>query len=187
MDHEARWSYTAFLQAIGKYLDLKVELGERDYSYHYALESLLHYARWMADNEIPFSRCLHRVEYPTETWIVHDLRKSNVFEYAAKYSDGGSRRVFLEKADDYFASCLKDLEAFETRNFTRPLVMLMNYGVMHCYFQHNRDDVIPRIPHGYDFGLPEKFHCQREGAARTLAKAAAFSAAMLLLIRLFAR
>ena len=48
LDTERRWSYTVFLQAVGRYLDVKAECGEIDATYAYAKASLLHYARWMA-------------------------------------------------------------------------------------------------------------------------------------------
>ncbi len=42
-----------FLQSLGKYLDYKVELKQLDSTYAYARASLLHYARWMAEHEVP--------------------------------------------------------------------------------------------------------------------------------------
>src|SRR6185369_7874787 len=44
LEPEHRWSYLVFLQVLAKYLDLKRELGETDYAFHYARDSLLHYA-----------------------------------------------------------------------------------------------------------------------------------------------
>lgn len=161
MDHEARWSYTAFLQVIGKYLDLKVEVGETDYAYHYARESLLQYAAWMVDNEVPFSECLDRLEYPTETWIVHDLRKSNVLEFAAKYAAEGSRELFQKRAEFFFENCFRDLQAFETKALTRPLVMLMSYGIMHSFLQNHPETHVPFLSQNEEFGQPKIFLPQR--------------------------
>ena len=48
---EHRWSYTVFLQVLGKYLDMKTEAGVTDWMFSYARESLLHYARWIARYE----------------------------------------------------------------------------------------------------------------------------------------
>jgi len=173
MDHEARWSYTAFLQSLGKYLDLKIDLAEQDFMFCYARESLLHYAAWMLKNEVPFSQCLDRVEYPTETWIVHDLRKSNVLEFAAKYAEEGSRELFLQKARFFFDGCFKDLQLFESKTLTRPLVMLMCFGVMHSYFQNHSGIWVECRPHKHDFGKPQNFKPQRSIA---IARAKAISA-----------
>lgn len=57
-DAEYRWSYLVFLQIVGKYLNLKRELGEIDYHYCYARESLLAYASWMDKNERPYKEIL---------------------------------------------------------------------------------------------------------------------------------
>jgi hypothetical protein len=106
-----------------------------DDMFHYASESLLSYARWMSYHEMPYSRVLDRVEYPTETWVVHDLRKSNIFEWAGKYSTGKERSKFFDKADFFYENCLSDLTDYTTKTRTRPLVLLLNYGAMHSYFQ----------------------------------------------------
>jgi hypothetical protein len=161
LDHERRWSYTAFLQILGKYLDLKVETGEMDRMFDYARGSLLQYAVWMYEHEIPFRQCLERVEYPTETWIVHDLRKSNVFEFAAKYSSGDDREKFLRKGEFFFKTCFTDLEEFDTRSLTRPLVLMMSFGIMHSFFQNYPETVVQCRSTGFDFGRPQIFHPQR--------------------------
>ena len=162
-DPEHRWYYTAFLQVLGRYLDFKTERAEADHMYCYARESLLHYARWMAENELPFKQILDRVEYPTETWIVMDMRKSNVFDYASKYADDESlRKQFSEKAAFFYNTCLKDLDAFETKTLTRPLVVMMSYGTMRSYF-HRHPDVQLSDRHcpQHDFGPCRQFISQR--------------------------
>ena len=133
-DVEHKWFYLVFLQALGRYLDLKIELGQTDYMFYYAKESLLHYARWMLKNEVPYKDVLHKVDIPTETWSAQDIRKSNVFDYSYKYS--GDKK-FKEKSEFFFNRCIKDLNTFKTKTFTRSLAILMNFSVMHDYFQHN--------------------------------------------------
>ena len=83
LDAENKWFYTMFLQALGRYLDLKAERGQLDRMYAYARASLLSYARWMADHEYPFLEKPAILEYPTETWPAQDMRKSEIFEAAA--------------------------------------------------------------------------------------------------------
>ncbi len=88
-DPERRWSYLVFLQVLGKYLDFKAELGETDYYFHYARESLLHYADWMMENEVPYKEVLHKVDIPTETWPAQCQVSGRV-----KFTDHGNRGRF---------------------------------------------------------------------------------------------
>lgn len=124
----------------------------------------------MAQNEVPFKQMLHIVEYPTESWIVMDMRKSNVFDYAAKYSHNEeSRSIFFEKARFFYNTCLKDLMDFETTTFMRPLVMLMNYGIMRPYFEKYRPVPITfEKSYECDFGQPEVFGPQRNMVRKRL-------------------
>jgi hypothetical protein len=161
-DPEYRWSYLVFLQVLGKYLDMKTECGEMDYMFCYARESLLHYAKWMLENEVPYKQLLHVVEYPTESWIVMDMRKSNIFDYASKYTlNEILRQKFLEKASFFYKTCIKDLQDFETRYFMRPLVMLMNYGVMRLYFDNHPEEKVVCKDCNHNYGKPQKFVPQR--------------------------
>jgi predicted AlkP superfamily pyrophosphatase or phosphodiesterase len=84
-DPEYRWSYLVFLQILGKYIDYKEERSEINYAFFYARDSLLHYADWMVNNEVPYKEVLHKVQIPTETWPAHDIRKCHIFHLAAKY------------------------------------------------------------------------------------------------------
>jgi hypothetical protein len=163
VDPERRWSYLAFLQALGKYLDCKVEWQQIDDLFHYARESLLHYARWMIQHEVPYSQVMDRVEYPTETWVVQDLRKSNILDWAALYSDNNKEReAFHQKADFFYKNCFNDLRSYATKTCTRPLVLLLHYGSMHSYFQIR--DILPRDNWQHfpaEFRRPKVFKSQR--------------------------
>lgn len=152
LDAERRWSYLVFLQALGKFLDCKTEWNMSDDMLHYARESLLAYARWMALHEVPYSQVMDRVEYPTETWVAHDLRKSNIFEWAVRYTTGEERQEFLDKANFFYQNCLRDLEKYPTKTCTRPLVMLLHYGSMHSYFQ-----VHDELPNAERRGVRDRF------------------------------
>jgi hypothetical protein len=162
-DVEHRWSYTVFLQVLGKYLDVKIELNKLDCMYGYARESLLHYARWMLEHEVPYATVLDRVEIPTETWPAQDVRKSNVFEFAAKHADEPLRTALLQKADFFFHACIRDLRSFNTCTLTRPLVLLMSNAFRHTYFQLHPDECAPRPDRMYDYGKPQKFSPQLSG------------------------
>lgn len=165
---EIRWSYLMFLQTLGRYLEWKKELGELDRMFFYGRESLLHYARWMVENEKPYWEVQNKVRIWTETWPANDLRKSEVFKYAAIHSEPPLRGRFLEKSKYYYDRSLHDLQRFETRALTRPLVILLVNGVSHGAF-HRREDQLPAVPAGtYHFGKPVRFVPQRRRVLRKL-------------------
>jgi hypothetical protein len=150
---EFRWSYLVFLQALSKYLEVKVELGEIDYLFYYARDSFLHYAAWMVKNETPYKDVLDKVEIPTETWPAHDIRKSHILHLAEKYSPAENRAIFRERARFFFERCLTDLLSFETAYLTRPLVILTVYGYSHDYFERH-SEYSEFSSHTYSFGSP---------------------------------
>ena len=157
---EDRWFYIVFLQILGRYLDFKMERKELDFIYCYARESLLHYARWMSAHEVLFSTLFEKLEYPTETWPAQDLRKSNVFRLAAKYAPEALRQEFLRKADEFFENSLRDLFSFETKNLTRPLILLMINTPIEAYWQQHPGEHAPDVSCQHDFGQPQRFKPQ---------------------------
>lgn len=154
---EARWSYLVFLQVLGKYLDLKSELKEHDWSFFYARDSLLHYAAWLIENEVPYKEVLDKVDIPTETWPAQDIRKAHVLNHALKYSPSEIREIFRERARFFFDRCLEDLLTFETAYLTRPMVILMVYGYIQACFDLNRSRPIDYLEHDHQFGTPTEF------------------------------
>ena len=167
---EYRWSYLVFLQVLGKYLGTKSELGERDYLFHYARASLLHYADWMLGNEVPYKDVLHKLELPTETWPAQDIRKCHVMHLAAAYCGGEQRALFAEKAKFYYERCISDLLGFDTALLTRPRVIIAGWGHVHDYFERNgygepAAGSRPGDP-SHDFGSPQPFVSQRDGLVR---------------------
>lgn len=159
-DPEYRWSYLVFLQIIGKYLDYKRELGEYDYPFFYARDSLLHYAEWMVAHELPYQEVLHKVLIPTETWPAQDIRKCHVFHLAAKYGPQEKTAAYMERASFFFERCLKDLLTYQSAYLTRPLVLLCVYGYVQDYFLKDGCK-LPLAAHCYDFGSPPDFLPQR--------------------------
>jgi hypothetical protein len=128
-DTERRWYYTVFLQALGTYLAEKKERGERDQMFEYAQASLLHYARWMSAHERPYLDRPEVLEYPTETWAAQDLRKADVFWWAALHAPPEERDRFLERARFFFDYAVTTLTSMPTRHFTRPLVLVLTSGL----------------------------------------------------------
>jgi len=170
LDAERRWFYTVFLQALGKYLDWKIELRELDDTYAYARASLLTYARWMAQHERPYLSHPDKLEYPTETWAAQDMRKSEIFKLASLHGPSSERTLFLERSQFFFDYSVQTLRQMPTGTLTRPLVLLLSNGWMHAYFQRNRDATAPvPVTPVIDFGMPEAFLPQRIRAAHRAA------------------
>lgn len=142
LNAELRWFYTMHLQAIGQYLDHKEELGERDRMYEYARLTLLHYADWMAKRERPILDAPEQLQYPNESWAAQDLRKVEVFQYAAKYTAGDNSDYYLERADWFFRYVQRALLAFPTRSYCRPVVLLLNFGWSRAWWQSNVGQVV---------------------------------------------
>lgn len=129
LDAENRWSYTVFLQALGKYLEYRADRGLIDAHFEYARAVLLNYATWMCANERPYLDAPERLEFPTETWAAQDIRKAAVFEFAARHTaDEGARASFLARADGFVDYAVSMLLQAPTGRLTRPLVLLLAYG-----------------------------------------------------------
>src|SRR5262249_47514715 len=140
-----------------------------DSTYAYARESLLHYARWMAEHEVPTLSRPEILEYPNETWAAQDMRKSEVFTFAAKHATGAERAKFLERADFFFRDSVSRLMSFKTRTLARPVVLLLSHGYMHAYFQQHPDEAAPPpAMETKDFGVPETFVPQKVIAKKRL-------------------
>jgi hypothetical protein len=187
-DPERRWSYLVFLQVLGgRFLAAKDELGERDWMFQYARAALLHYADWMLEHETPYQDVAHKLELPTETWPAHDLRKVHVMHLAARWDDRGRAEAYRARAASWRERALGDLDAFETRHLTRPLVILASYAHLQRYFERL---VLPSEAeraawrHAYDFGVPQPFLTQRARLGATLrARLATVRAEVLRLVR----
>ena len=177
---ELRWSYTVFLQTVGRYLDEKMERSELDQPYAYARDSLLHYARWMADHEHCYLDRPAVLEYPTETWAAQDMRKSEVFGFAARYSSGEERERFSERADYFYTESVRQLREHSTRGLARPLVILMVCGFRREALKHDHV-LLPDVRLSTE-GKPATFVPQKETVRRRLKQGAVFAAAIVLLL-----
>lgn len=131
LDIENRWMYTVFLQALGKYLEIKEEKKQFDQMWYYGHQSLTHYANWMVDHELPYFEQQEKLEFPNETWAAQELRKCNVLMSASKYSKGKTKKNFLKKAAFFQSNGLSKLSEFNTsKSLTRPLALLMQNCIM---------------------------------------------------------
>jgi len=117
-----------YLQALCKYLDLKITLQEVDDACLYAKDCLLHYVDWMIENESPFLQNPENLEYPNHTWTAQDLRKANIFFMASLYSEDNKTK-YLEAAHFYVRFVEDTLKNEETRYFSRILILLMQNDI----------------------------------------------------------
>jgi hypothetical protein len=161
LNAELRWSYTIFLTALLRYLDLKAEAGDLGFMYAYAQASLLRYAAWMAEHERPYFDQEKKLEYPTETWAAQEFRKANVMRLAAAHADEPLRTKLLERGHALAERAWADLLRFESRMATRPLALVMIEGAKDSYLRAHVSKPAPRPPAMHDFGQPQPFVCQK--------------------------
>lgn len=121
---EVGWSYIILLQAIIKYLQVKISLEQLDPSYCYARDSLMHYTDWMLENEYPYLEKPEVLEFPNHTWVAQDLRKAYVFSIAARLNPRKAS-LYLQKSKDFFSYVTENLKDEKTRSYARILVILM--------------------------------------------------------------
>jgi hypothetical protein len=182
LDAENRWSYTVFLQTLGKYLEYRAERGLVDAKFDYARAVLLKYATWMCAHERPYLDTPEQLEYPTETWAAQDIRKAAVLEFAARHTrDEGARACFLARADGFVDYAVSMLLQSRSGRLTRPLVLLLAYG-----FQRPMIDLgAVRTPASVVAFAREPFTPLRQRLTRKLAWAGAgLSAAAVLALAL---
>lgn len=186
LDAERKWFYTMFLQALARYIDCKAELGEVDAMYAYGRAALLHYARWMAEHEYPYLDKPEILEFPTETWAAQDLRKSEVFDHAARHTSEAERDRFVERAEFFYDYAVSTLSRMPTRTLARPVVLLLSHGFMRAWSASHPSATLPApqaVP--ATWGAPERFEPQKPRAlrrAKALAVAAAATAAAAALV-----
>ncbi|MBX9788448.1 MAG: hypothetical protein K2Y37_05995 [Pirellulales bacterium] len=168
LNAEKRWSYTVFLVALARYLDVKAEAGEQDEHYAYAQASLAHYARWMLEHERPYFDRRSELEYPTEAWPVQELRKANVLRLAAAHVDEPTRGRLLARGRELADRAWHDWAQFATRDSTRAISLLLIEGARDAWFRRYEPDPAPRAPGTFDFGTPEHFVPQRKRVRQLL-------------------
>ncbi|EMI44583.1 hypothetical protein RRSWK_02649 [Rhodopirellula sp. SWK7] len=186
LNAELRWFYTMYLQALGRFLDLKMTTMSLDADFHYGVACLRHYARWMVTNERPTLSEPDNLQYPTETWAAQDMRKWHVLEHAARYEcDAQWKAKMSDKAEFFFKYVVDYLTESPTKSLTRPVILLMNFGWQRSWYLQHRDRPAFREPISEDFGLPTQFIPQRQIAVQR-AKVLILLFAMAVLFTVFA-
>ncbi len=165
---EERWSYTVFLEVLGRYLHLKAEAGQLDFMYAYGQASLVHYARWMLGNEVPYFDRPEKLEYLTETWAAQDFRKAHVLRLAAAHVEEPLRTRLLGRGRELADRAWQDLLRFPSRHVTRALAIMMTEGVYDAWHRAYEPPPAPRPAEAHDFGAPSAFVPQRQHVLRRL-------------------
>ncbi|WP_020408734.1 hypothetical protein [Hahella ganghwensis] len=148
---EETWFYTIFLQAVVKYLMVKIEAGQFDEDFYYARDSLLHFADWMLKYEYPYLEKPEILEFPNHTWVAQDARKPYLLTYAAMFcSDLDKRQLLIEKAAFFEHYVIENLKHEQTNYYTRILAILMqNHGpgrMLKCMKEHENWQELLGIP-----------------------------------------
>ena len=154
LEAEGHWSYTVFLNSLGRYLLAKRDAEQFDSMYSFGRDVMKTYGRWMAANE---RRTLDRPEelqYPTEAWAAQDVRKANVLRIAASCEDDAAHAAAMHsKANEINKAAWKDLAAFGNARLTaRCLSILMTEGHRDIFHRTCEPTLIPACQAQYDFG-----------------------------------
>jgi hypothetical protein len=179
---EGRWSYTMFLSALARYLDVKKEGGEQDTGYAYGQASLLRYAAWMLENEEAYFEHPERLEYPTETWAAQEFRKANVFRLAAAHADEPLRSRLIQRGTEFAERAWNDLLRFPSRTVTRAAAIVMIEGPKDAFFRKHGPAIEPRVAVDCPFGPPEVFHSQKQRVFAGLKSFTGFGRALVRLL-----
>lgn len=125
---ELCWSYLVILASITRYLELKNRLGQFDYAFGYARASLLHYTRWMRQNEQPFLADTTQLEFPNDTWVAQDIRKA-ILMFQALDLNPGETDAYRRQGEQWLLEVSQSLAKSPTRHFSRiQIILLQNFG-----------------------------------------------------------
>jgi hypothetical protein len=179
---EMRWSYTVFLSVLARYLDLKAESGNLDAVYAHARASLLHYASWMVENEVPYFDHPEKLEFPTETWAAQELRKANVLRLAAEHAAEPLRARLLQRGAELADRAWGDLFRFERPATPRALALLFTEGLKDVWFRTGTVGFKPSARGDHAFGIPKVFVPQRHRVLAQLKSGRGLVGALLRLV-----
>lgn len=126
---EMRWSYTVFFQTLIRLLLERSEFPLPEELIQYCRDSLLHYARWMADHETFYLDHPEELEFPTSTWAAQELRKANVLRGAAIFAAETERAAFAKRAEYFYDRAWSKLLSMPTRLHTRPTILALQLGL----------------------------------------------------------
>lgn len=168
LDAEGHWSYTVFLNSLGRYLLAKHDAEHFDAMYAYSRDVMQTYGRWMAANEHRTLDKPEALQYPTEAWAAQDFRKANVLRIAASCEDDANfAAAMYEKANLINDAAWNDMAAFgEARLTARCLSILLTEGNREVFHRTCEPTLIHGCQATYDAGswtmfVPQKQRIQR--------------------------
>lgn len=127
LDVELGWSYLILLASIARFLNLKRKYGDTNIQFSYAKSAFMHYVNWMLNNERLFLSCPEQLEFPNDTWLAQDIRKSMLMFHAAELQPNSGR--FRDKGNQWMNEICNTLGKSTERHYARILIILMqNYG-----------------------------------------------------------
>ena len=142
-------------RSLGRYLDDKAELGRGRRSYAYARAACCITRAGWPSTSTRISRSRRSWSIPTETWAAQDMRKSEVFKFAALLTTSDDdRRRFLQRADHFFSASVGQLQTMPSRVYTRPIVILLSCGFMHAAFAGGNFPPTLHRGHPWNSGRP---------------------------------
>ena len=164
LDAEGHWSYTVFLNSLGRYLLAKRDAEQFDAMYAYSRDVMQTYGRWMAANERRTLDKPEELQYPTEAWAAQDFRKANVLRIAASCEDDSTFATAMhEKANLINDAAWNDMAAFgDARLTARCLSILMTEGHRDVFHRTCEPTLIPACQAKYDAGSWSMFVPQRQ-------------------------
>ncbi len=168
LDAEGHWSYTVFLNSLGRYLLAKRDAEQFDAMYAFSRDVMQTYGRWMAANERRTLDQAEKLQYPTEAWAAQDFRKANVLRIAASCEDDATFAAAMhEKANQINNAAWNDMAAFgDARLTARCLSILMTEGHRDVFHRTSEPTLIPACQAKYDFGSWSMFVPQKQRIKR---------------------
>jgi hypothetical protein len=164
---ELRWSYTVYLQALVRTLELTAPEPDLDELKVYIREALLHYGNWMATNEKFYLDAPDSLEYPTETWAAQELRKGTTLLMIADYAKPEDRAHLVDRGTQILNRGWLSLMSFESRSCTRPLALVLQQGYLEEFLLAEERPLVsveggdPTANWLIDSGVPTDFVDQR--------------------------
>jgi hypothetical protein len=122
----------------------------------------------MAEHEYPYLDRPDKLEYPTETWAAHEVRKSDIFCVAAMCSTGAVRASFIERAEYFFRNATETLRPMPTRTLARPVVILLTSGLVLPWLRTHPEATLPEPGTAPTFPPQRRFVPQKQIAKRRL-------------------
>jgi len=136
----------------------------------------LHFAEWAAQHEVPYLQRPETIEEPTETWAAQDLRKSEVFDYAAQYVIGEKKMQLRERARFFHEYAVNELKSLPTRHYCRPKALTLSLGSIRATFAKNPEGHVHEAREETWGEPPPMFVHQKIRAARRAAACAGVAA-----------